>query len=186
MKPGLPKVSGLHVVKVELSVKVVVAVSLLQKHLPAPIDKLGEQLAGEIQKRVDDSGLGYYPALDYFREREDFPAYLLDAVDEVSSLATEIAAHKINDVLVPIFSNVKINNVHCLAYALPAIRPSMAAAGTALAQHYTPNTLKFEMVVSVLQKKPPQEGFEKYAGNTVYRWLSEVFEAVDIVSARLL
>ncbi|HEY5602655.1 MAG TPA: hypothetical protein VIM41_06065 [Gammaproteobacteria bacterium] len=178
--------SGLHVTRVELSVKVVVPISLLQKHLPAPIDKLGEQLSNEIQKRVGQAGLGYYPALDFFRDQETFPDYLLDAVDEVANLAAEIAAHKINDVLVPIFSNVKINNIQCLAYALPGVRPNLPAVSAALSKHYTPNILKLEMVVSVLQKQPPQEGFEKYAANTVYRWLSEIFESVDIASARLL
>lgn len=178
--------SGLHVTRVELSVKVVVPIALLQKHLPAPIDKLGEQLAGEVHKQATSQNLGYYPALDYFKDQGEFPAYLLDAVDEVFSLATGIATHKINEVLVPIFSNVKINNIQCMAYALPGIRPGKPNAKAILARHYTPNILKFELLVSVLQKQSPQEGFEKYADNTVYRWLSEVFETVEIVSARLL
>jgi hypothetical protein len=179
-------VSSLHVAKVELSVKITVPIALLQKHLPAPIDKLGEQLASEIHKRAIETGLGYYPALDYFRGQEKFPVYLLDAVDEVSSLAADLATRRISEVLVPIFSNVRVTNIQCLAYALPAIRPGMPAAKAALAKHYTHNLLKFELVVSVLQRSPPQEGFEKYADNTVYRWLSEVFETVDISSARLL
>jgi len=179
-------VSGLHVTRVELSVKVAVPIALLQKHLPAPIDKLGEQLANEVHKQVTNHNLGYYPALDYFKDQAEFPAYLLDAVDEVFSLATGIATHKINEVLVPIFSNVKINNIQCMAYVLPGVRPGKPNSNEILAKHYTPNILKFELVVSVLQKQPPKEGFEKYADNSVYRWLSEVFESVDIISARLL
>ncbi|WP_455221429.1 hypothetical protein [Kaarinaea lacus] len=178
--------SSLHVAKVKLSVKVVIPILMLQKHLPAPIDKLGEQLASEVHKQVTESGLGYYPALDYFRDQVSFPVYLLDAVDEVASLAADIATQKISDVLVPIFSNVKMANIQCLAFALPGVRPSMPSARNSLAKHYTPNQLKFELVVSVLQKHPPQEGFEKYADNTVYRWLSEVFETVNISWARLL
>lgn len=73
-----------------------------------------------------------------------------------------------------------------MAYAFPGVRPGKPNANATLARHYTPNILKFELLVSVLQKQAPQEGFEKYADNTVYRWLSEVFEDVDIVSARLL
>lgn len=169
-----------------MSVKVAVPIALLQKHLPAPIDKLGEQLASEVHKQATSQNLGYYPALDYFKDQEKFPAYLLDAVDEVFSLATEITSHKINDVLVPIFSNVKINNIQCMAYALPSVRPGKPNAKVILSGHYTPNILKFELLVSVLQKQSPREGFEKYADNTVYRWLSEVFETVDIVSARLV
>ena len=178
--------SGLHVTKVELSVKITVPIALLQKHLPAPIDKLGEQLANEVHKQVTKQNLGYYPALEYFKGQPEYPAYLLDAVDEVFSLAASITTHKINEVLVPIFSNVKINNIQCMAYALPQVRPGKPNAKQQLAQHYTPNILKFELLVSVLQKQSPQEGFEKYADNTVYRWLSEVFESVEIASARLL
>jgi hypothetical protein len=179
-------VSGLHVTRVELSIKVAVPIALLQKHLPAPIDKLGEQLANEVHKQVMQHKLGYYPALDYFKDQQTFPAYLLDAVDEVCTLATNIVTSKINDVLVPIFSNVKINNIQCMAYALPGVRPGKPNAMTTLAEHYTPNVLKMELQVSVLQKQPRQEGFEKYADNTVYRWLSEIFDSVEIASAQLL
>ena len=178
--------SGLHVARVELSAKVVVQITLLQKHLPAPIDKLGEQLANEVHKQAMNHNLGYYPALDYFKDQEEFPAYLLDAVGEVCSLATGIATQKINEVLVPIFSNVKISNIQCMAYALPGVRPGKPNAIAILAKHYTPNILKFELVVSVLQKQSPEEGFQKYADNTVYRWLEEVFESVEINYARLL
>jgi len=186
VKTDYTVVSSLHVARVKLSVQVVVPVIMLQKHLPAPIDKLGEQLANEVHKQVTESGLGYYPALDYFRDQQAFPVYLLDAVDEVSLLASEIVTQKISDVLVPIFSNVKIANIQCQSFALPAIRPGMPDARKSLAKHYTPNQLKFEMVVSVFQKNSPQEGFEKYADNTVYRWLSEIFEKVKIFWARLL
>jgi hypothetical protein len=179
-------VSGLHVTKVELSVKLAVPVALLQKHLPAPIDKLGAQLADEIHQWVTRNNLGYYPALDYFKEGADISGYLLDAVDEVASLATALATERINDLLVPIFSNVTISAIQCLAFALPTVRPGKPNAKAALAEHYTPNVLKFELVVSVLQKHKSQEGFEKYADNTVFRWLSEVFEGVEISSARLL
>ena len=87
--------SGLHVTRVELSIKVAVPIALLQKHLPAPIDKLGEQLANEVHKQVVQHKLGYYPALDYFKNQETFPAYLLDAVDEVFTLAANIVNNKI-------------------------------------------------------------------------------------------
>ena len=56
-----------------------------------------------------------------------------------------------------------------------------------LARHFTPDAVKFELVVSIFQKEDKTtEGFEKYADNTVYRWLSEVFEDVQIFSARLV
>lgn len=177
---------GLRVSKVELSVKLTVPMALLQERLPAPVDKLGAQLAGEIHKHVTDNKLGYYPALDYFKQSSDIPGYLLEAVDEVAALAITLATERINDTLIPVFSNVTINAIQCLAFSLPTVRPGKPHARTALAAHYTPNVLKLEMIVSVLQKHKLPQSFEKYADNTVFRNLSEVFEAVEISSARLL
>ena len=178
--------SSLQVIKVELGVKLEVPVSMLQKHLPAPIDKLGSQVANEVDKRVERQDMGYYPAIEYFVEGEGFPGYLIEALQEVSILSIDIVSGTVNELLVPIFSNVKIDNVQCLAFSLPPVRPGKPDAIQALAKHYTPNAVKFELVVSVLQKEKSPEGFEKYADNTVYRWLSEVFENVEIFSARLL
>jgi len=179
-------VSTLQVIKVELGVKLAVPISTLQKNLPAPIDKLGNQVANEVDKRVARQGLGYYPAIEYFIEQDSFPAYLLDAMQEVSALTIDIVSNTINDLLVPIFSNVQISNMQCLAFSLPSVRPGKPHALRDLAKHFTPNAVKFELVVSVLQKEKSAEGFEGYADNTVYRWLSEVFEDVQIFSARLL
>lgn len=176
----------LQVTKVELGVKLEVPVSTLQKQLPAPIDKLGMQVSDEVDKRVTEKAMGYYPAIEYFVEQQDFPVYLLDALEEVSELAINIVATTINELLVPIFSQVRISNIQCLAFSLPSVRPGKPHAKKDLAKHFTPNAVKFELVVSVLQKQQSPEGFEKYADNTVYRWLSEVFENVEIFSARLL
>lgn len=179
--------SALQVINVELGVKLEVPVNVLQKHLPAPIDKLGGQVANEVDKRVQRQGLGYYPAIEYFVEGEEgFPAYLIEALQEVSLLAIDIVSSTVNELLVPIFSQVKISNVQCLAFGLPAVRPGKPDALRDLAKHFTPNAVKFELVVSVLQKDQAPEGFEKYANNTVYRWLSESFDSVEIFSARML
>jgi len=179
-------VSTLQVIRVELGVKLAVPVSTLQKNLPAPIDKLGSQVANEVDKRVARQGLGYYPAIEYFIEQDSFPVYLLDAMQEVAALTIDIVSTTIKDTLVPIFSQVQMNNIQCQAFSLPSVRPGKPNAIRDLAKHFTPNVVKFELVVSVLQKEKTVEGFEKYADNTVYRWLSEVFEDVQIFSARLL
>jgi len=179
-------VSELQVIKVELGVKLVVPVSTLQKHLPAPIDKLGLQIANEVDKRVARKALGYYPAIEYFIAEQDFPGYLLDALQEVSELAVDIVAQSVNELLVPIFSSAQLNNIQCLAYSLPSVRPGKPSSVEQLAKHFTPNAVKFELIVSVLKKHPGSEGIEKYADNTVHRWLSEVFSGVEIFSSRLI
>ena len=89
--------SNLQVIKVELGVKLLVPVSTLQKYLPAPIDKLGDQIANEMDKKVARQSLGYYPAIEFFVEQDDFPSYLLDALQEVSALTVDIVASTINE-----------------------------------------------------------------------------------------
>ena len=91
--------SNIQVVRVELGVKLSVPVSTLQKYLPAPIDKLGGQIANEVDKRVARQTLGYYPAIEFFMEQEDFPGYLLDAMQEVSALSVDIVTQTINELL---------------------------------------------------------------------------------------
>jgi len=177
---------GLQVISIELGVKVTVPIRTLQKLLPAPVDKLAEQLAAETQKAVQARALGYFPALNYFLDIEEFPAFLIDAANDVCTLAAEIVTAKIHEVLIPIFSQVQLNDVQCIVFSLPTIRPGKADTMSKLIKHYTPNVIKFSLVLSLLQNTVSRVGLEKYADNTVHRWLSESFEEVDISSVRLI
>lgn len=176
----------LEVAKIELGVKLTVPKNALQTHLPAPIDNLGEQLAVEVHRRVKQKKLGYFPALDYFLDDNGFPGYLINAVDDVCALSVEIVTTKISDVLVPIFSSVQVNDIRCASFSMPTVRFGEPDAIAKLSHHFTPNIIKFSLVVTLLQTQTPQADLSKYANNTVYRWLEETFEDIEIGFARLL
>ena len=111
------------------------------------------------------------------------------AKNEIAPLVKEIMA-----VLSQVFSSVKIQSTQCLVYALPKVRltkgersanPSGVATDE-LIQHYTPNRVKFEIVVTLFQKQKPESGIEKGIRKIVYRWLNDVFENLEITSSRLI
>lgn len=177
---------ALQVAKFELVVKLKVPIGMLQKHLPAPVDSLGEQLAVEVHRQVQNKNLGYYPALDFFIQFDEFPKYLINAVDDVCTLTAEIVTANIREVLIPIFSSVQINDIQCISFAMPSVRFGSQHAIEKLARHFKPNLVKFTLVVSLLKSHSVDTNLEKYANNTVYRWLSETFEDIEISSSRLI
>jgi hypothetical protein len=178
--------SSIHIARIAVTLKLKLPAPALQQYLPVPLETLGGKIARQVDAFVKQRDLGYYPALDFFQLQGGVDEYLLSAVQEVANLAQGFAATEIESSLQPIFSSVSIGTAHCLAYAMPTVRPGQTGAVEELARHYTPVLLKFEIMVTLIQRHEPPEGIEKSAKHMVYRWLSEVFEEVEITSARLI
>jgi hypothetical protein len=179
-------VPSLHIANIELTVKARLPREALQQHFPEPVETLGEQLAQQAMDYADQHQLGYFPALEYFQENGGIDTYLLDAAGQISLLAVTMTKQEVGRVLQPVFSSVRVGVVQSLAYTLPPIRPSQSQAKKLLAEHYLPDTVKFEVFVSLMQKKPPQAGIENAARQIALRWLDEIFPEIEVTSARLL
>ena len=76
--------------------------------------------------------------------------------------------------------------MQCTAYNLPNIRQNEHNALDCLARHYTPNTIKLDLVLNIIQNREPKEGLDRFAKQLVYRWLREDFESIEISAARQL
>ena len=178
--------AGLHIAKIALTVKAKLPRQALQQHFPAPVESLGEQLAQQAMDYVDRQSLGYFPALEYFQEQGGIETYLLDAAGQMSLLAVTMTKQEVTRILQPLFSSVRVGTVQSLAYTMPVVRPSQPNAHQLLAEHYLPDTVKFEAFVSLIQKKPPEPGIESAAKQIALRWLDEIFPEIAVTSARLL
>ena len=66
------------------------------------------------------------------------------------------------------------------------MRPGDANALHKLAEHYTPDTVKLAMVVSLLQRHESAEAAQRAAHGLVCRWLADRFDAVDVTAAAVL
>jgi hypothetical protein len=179
-------VTSLHIAKIALTIKAKLPLQALQQHFPAPVETLGEQLAQQVMDYVREQSLGYFPALEYFQEQGGIEDYLLDATAQMSLLTVTMTKQEVSRVLQPVFSSVQVGTVQSLAYTMPSIRPSHPQAGKLLAEHYLPDKVKFETVVTLLQKTKPEPGIEKAARQIALRWLDEIFPEIEVTSARLL
>ena len=177
--------SSLHIATVAIALRARVSRAALMEHLPASPYSLGTDIAQQTHDYVMHAQLGYYPPLDFLQTQNVVDGYLLDAARHVATVSGEFVRQRITEKLVPIFSSVRFQAIHIHAFALPAIRPNQPHAVEHLARHYTPDVVKCDLLLSVIQKQKAEQGLERYASTTVERWLAEEFDEFEITSARL-
>lgn len=175
--------NSLHIATVALALRARVPRAALLEHLPASPYTLGADIAQQTHDYVMQTQLGYYPALDFLKEQNVIDDYLLDAALHVATVSSEYTQERITEKLIPIFSSVRFQAIHIHAFALPAIRPNQPHAVEHLARHYTPDVVKCDLLVSVIQKQKAEKGLEHYASTTAERWLAEEFEDFEITAA---
>lgn len=147
---------------------------------------LGENLAGQVDTYVMEEHLGYYPALDYFRDLPDVvdPA-LLALIDEVATFCASYARRELRRRLSRVFSSVQIEQLQCTAYTMPKMRPNRSNGPMELARHYAPDTLKMELLLGSIQKSR-YEGEEKMAMDKVSRFSREPFDFFQLNGAKIM
>ena len=173
----------LHHHRIALTLRLKLPQDALTQHSPVSPAVLGAELAAEICRRCAERGLSYFPALDFFREDEQFDQKLIGLLDDMSWLAGQIVRGEVATKLRPVFSAVRIEAMQCQCYALPPIRPSQAGADTVLASHLTPDVMRLELLVNLLQRRESPEGLERYARQVATRWLKESFVEVEVTHA---
>ena len=149
---------------------------------------MGPNLAQQVHAYVEHNKLGYYPALDYFRQQQQgIDPHLLAAAEHVSLLVQQLIKQQLKQLLREPFSHVRVDSVQALCFALPRVRPQDPDAMAALAEHYSPYRLRLGLTLSSLEKRGTvtHQGYEKLVRHKLKRWLEADFEAIDIVDARL-
>ena len=107
----------------------------LQQHLPCSAKIIGKTLAAIASDYAAENKTGYYPAIDFFKTRDNVDADLITAAEQVAWLVSKLAREKIQSKLRPIFSSVQFQSVQSPAFSMPTIRPNQAAAKEKLAEH---------------------------------------------------
>lgn len=178
--------SSLHIATLALIVRAQLKSAELLQCLPASPYTLGENLARQAHDLVEREKLGYYPALDYLKQRAAIDGYLLDAAEQVAAITAQLVRQHITNRLEPIFSSVRFLNLQITAFALPPIRPGQPQAQAQLARFYTPDTAKCDLLLTLIRKQQTDEGLVAYASATTQRWLADDFAEFEITSARLV
>jgi len=160
----------------------------LQQYLPCSANIIGQtlaEIAGEYQK---ENKTGYYPAIDFFKTLENVDPDLIASAEQVAWLVSKLARETIQSKLRPIFSSVQFQSIQTLAFSLPKVRPNQADAIDQLAQHYTPDSVKVELVLTMMRRDSEAEDHraEPYARKMMFRWLESEFETIEVTSSKAL
>jgi len=175
----------MHVDHISLTLRLTLSEEKLQRHTPAPVTSVGEKLATMIDQYSRENQLGYYPAIEYFRQVPETDQSLIDTAEQIAWHISKLAREEIQSRLRPIFSTVRLQSIQTEAFALPSVRPSQPSAFEQLQKHCTPDTVKVELLVSLLRKDADQRGkaAEGYARKMMYRWLKTGFEDVEVTAS---
>ena len=178
--------STLHVATIAMTARATIPDYAFEQQFPSSLDTLGMQLARQVHDYVKQQQIGYYPALDFIKQQNCVEPFLFDALEQVAEFAMAMSEREIYSLLSPVFSNVVIESMQLIAYTMPVVRFAKDGDIAELARHFTPNAIKFDLHVSMIQKHEPSKTLDKAAKQMVLRWLSEPFKEIEVTSSRLL
>ena len=178
--------AGLRFAKVALAVRAQVPSDALERYLPFPPRFVGEELAAQANAYAQENGTGYFPALDYLHDQGIIDKELYDAAEQAGWMATQLVREEVRVRLRPLVATLTFQSSLCTALTMPPVRPRDLNAQQRLADDFTPDTVKVELLLSLLQKGEPREGLERWSTQLVFRWLSSAFASVEVTGARSL
>ena len=174
--------------KVLVIVDVQLKAERLQQYLPCSADIIGQTLAEIAVEYEKEKETGYYPAIDFFKTLDNVDPDLISSAEQVAWLVAKLARETIQSKLRPIFASVQFQSIQTLAFSLPKVRPNQADAFKLLAKHYTPDSVKIELVLTMMRRDSEAEDgrAEPYARKMMFRWLQSEFESIEIASSKAL
>ena len=176
----------LHISKIHITLLVKVAHDILGQHLPSSPGVVGNMLTTQIVEQVNKHKLGYFPALDYFQQHDGVDDDLIDAAQTIGWFASRYAREEVQRRLRPFFSTLSFQSVHTQAFSIPAVRLNQINAWQLLCAHYTPDTVKIDIIASVLKKQDSPDGLANWARQLFKRNLEDVFEKLDVIQTIVL
>ena len=164
--------------KVLIIIDVQLKADQLQQYLPCSANVIGKTLAAIADEYEKENKTGYYPAMDFFKtlvddDQNPVDPDLINSAEQVSWLVAKLARENIQSKLRPIFSSVQFQSIQTLAFSLPKARPNKADAVEQLAKHYTPDSVKIELVLTMMRRDSEADDnrAEPYARKMIFRWL---------------
>ena len=174
--------------KVLVTIDVQLKPDVLQQYLPCSANVIGKALANIAYQYQQDNKTGYYPAIDFFKTLDGVDPDLITSAEQVAWLVSKLARETIESKLRPIFSSVSFQSIQTLAFSMPRVRPNQKDAIEQLAQHYTPDSVKIELVLTMIRRDSDADDgrAEPYARKMMFRWLEREFESIEVTNSKAL
>ena len=171
----------LHVSKIHITLIVKVPADLLERHLPASAEVVGETLTEQVLALVKKDKLGYFPAVDFAGKQGAIDEELLEAAETIGWFAAKLVREEVQKKLRPFFSTISFQSVQNQAFSMPSVRPNQINAYQLLLEHYTPNRVKLDVICSVLKKQQQPEGLSNWAKQLFKRNLEDSFDDFEVI-----
>ena len=174
---------NLQFAKIALALQVEVPESSLERHLAASPSVVGVELANQVLAYERLHHLGYFPAIDYFIENGGVEQELLEALQNISWVVTNMVRNELRIKLRPVFSTLRFEAIQTLAYTMPNVRANDPNALDKLIRHYSATSVKVNIIATLIQKHLDIDAAEKAATNLCYRWLRPHFSHIEVTSS---
>jgi hypothetical protein len=178
--------AGVYHHKVFISLRVEMLPDVWEGHMAASPVVVGENLAELVDSYTREHRLGYYPALEFFRDQGLIDKDLLEAADGIAWLMAKMAREEIRKRLRAAFSSVSFETVQTIAFTMPPVRPGQANALHDLTRHFTPNALKIDLIVNLIRRNSETEGLARFARQALTRWIEDSFARVEVSESHLV
>ena len=174
--------------KVLVTIDVQLKPDVLHQYLPCSANVIGKALANIADQYQQESRTGYYPAIDFFKSLDGVDPDLVTSAEQVAWLVSKLARETIQSRLRPIFSSVSFQSIQTLAFSMPRVRPNQKDAIEQLARHYTPDSVKIELVLTMMRRDSDVDDnrAEPYARKMMFRWLESEFETIEVTNSKAL
>lgn len=176
----------MHFDKVLITLDVRLKTTDLLQYLPCSVDIIGRALAEIAIQYETENKTAYYPAIEFFKTHNNSDPQLIESAEQVSWLVAKLVRETIQKKLQPIFSSVQFLSIQTLAFNMPKVRPNQADASEELISHYTPDTLKVELALTMMRHDSDHgdDWAEPYARKMIFRWLKAEFESITITASK--
>lgn len=154
---------------------------LLERNLASSAEVVGEALTEQVVAGVKKHNLSYFPALDFLEKQGDIEDDLLDVTETIAWFACKLVREEVNRKLRGFFSTLSFQSVKCTSYAMPGVRANQLNAWHELVEHYTPNTVKLDIIASVLKKEEHPKGLENWSKQLFRRNLENSFDHFEVI-----
>ncbi|VAW69534.1 hypothetical protein MNBD_GAMMA09-2503 [hydrothermal vent metagenome] len=178
--------ASLYISKIHITLQVKVPYELLERYLPSSAEVVGEALTEQVVAAVKKHNLSYFPALDFLQQQGDIEEELLDATETIAWFACKLVREEVNKKLRAFFSELSFQSVKCSSYAMPGVRAGQINAWHELVEHYTPDTVKLDVVASILKNEEHPKGLENWSRQLFRRNLEESFENFQVIQTIVL
>ncbi len=154
----------------------------LEKHLPASPYVVGEEIAEQAIRYEEKQHLGYYPAVDFLKQQNAIDKDLVNAIENIAWLVSNLIREEITRRLRPAFSTVQFENIQLHAFKMPTVRPNKKNAHHDLVAHYTPDHAHVSIITTSIKHYDDAITAERMTKNLIHRWINDHVDGLEITS----